>query len=160
MTDYEIEWDTIYIRSEKFYKIFQEIINTIKEAENKSKIEYEKLKGKIEDFLFKLGIKYIVYRTHTQKEKLLYTNESAYEFLNESVRKNLETFNFIDSKKYIENSIFQEESIDTQNIKVFFEKAYSLYYLKRYYESYLEFKSISDFFGDSQYAKLSIAVLL
>ncbi len=145
MTDYEIEWDTIYIRSEKFYKIFQEVINTIKEAENKSKIEYEKLKGKIEDFLFKLGIKYIVYRTHTQKEKLLYTNESAYEFLNESVRKNLETFNFIGSQNYIENSIFQEETIDTQNIKVFFEKAYSLYYLKRYYESYLEFKSISDF---------------
>lgn len=155
-TDFQIEWDTLYIRSYKFLKLYSNIIGKLKKLD---KNEYDKKKEKLEVFLDKIGIKNIVsgiYNGKTFEEKLIYEiNRINKDHIFQNY---LETYDFEKIKEYVDDINLNEDKINSKNINQFFEKAYLLYYLRNYYEAYLEYKKISQFcFKNGNYMQYVIS---
>lgn len=155
-TDFEIEWDTLYVRSYKFFKIYSDIIDRLKKLE---KNEYDNKKEKLEAFFDKIGIKNIVTEIYDGKkieDKQIY--EINYINKEPAIQKYLETYDFRKIQEYIDNINLNEDKINSKNINRFFEKAYLLYYLKNYYGAYLEYKKISQFcFKNENYMQYVIS---
>ena len=145
MTDYEVIGNTINIHSKKFLEIVNEIkkeLEILKQEGNNYK--YNEKRNKIINFLNKCGINFIVSTIEGEsKNEILYENKELIAYLN--IQKDLEEYNFLNIENYIDKTKYLEENITAQNIKKYFENAYALYFFKRYYEAYLEYKKISEF---------------
>lgn len=98
--------------------------------------------SKIINFLDKTGIKFVIKQNRDDiecKTKIIYRNRREYSFL--ELEESLEKLDYFKFKNFITNT---DDSEIKNNYKLSMERAYAMYYIEEYYDSYKEYKKISE----------------
>lgn len=134
ISDFEIKENTITFYNDKADDFIEQIKSTIRTK------TYDF--SKIIKFLDKIGIKFVIKQNRDEikcKIKIIYRNRQKYRFLElEESFKNLDYLKF---KNFITNT---DDSEVRNNYKLSMERAYAMYYIEEYYDSYKEYKKISE----------------
>ena len=126
----KIRENTLYIYSNKV----DDLIKNVKETKEANKDNYNELV----EVLNKCGIHKIIVEKNNEN-KTEYENLDDYQFWD--IEKDIKNLDFIALNKFV---VETEESEIFENYKLRMEKAYALYYLEEYYETYKEYKKISE----------------
>ena len=134
ISDFEIKENTLIFYNNKADDFIEQIKNTIR----LKTYDY----SKIIKFLDKVGIKFVIKQNKDEikcKIKIIYRNRQEYRFL--KIEEALEKLDYLRLKDFITNI---DDSEVRNNYKLSMEKAYAMYYIEEYYDSYKEYKKISE----------------
>jgi len=130
-TDYELKGNTLILRSNKIDNLITDIRKEIKSG-----------KSKVIDFLDKASIFFIVRELKDKKKsRIIYKRRKIKEISYMNIQNDIENYNYKNLNYFI--NITGEREI-ANNIKLEFEKAYAYYIINDYYNSYEEYKKISE----------------
>ncbi len=130
-TDYELKGNTLILRSSKIDNLITDIRKEIKSG-----------KSKVIDFLDKASIFFIVQKLKDKKKsRIIYKRRKIKEISYMDVQDDIENYNYKNLNYFI--NVTGEREI-ANNIKLEFEKAYAYYMINDYYNSYEEYKKISE----------------
>ena len=130
-TDYELKGNTLILHSSKIDNLITDIRKEIKSG-----------KSKVIDFLDKASIFFIVQKLKDKKKsRIIYKRRKIKEISYMDVQDDIENYNYKNLNYFI--NVTGEREI-ANNIKLEFEKAYAYYMINDYYNSYEEYKKISE----------------
>lgn len=132
--DFEIVKDSIFFYNDKSKNLIEKVRNSAKE----SKEDFLKLVR----FLDKSEIRFVIKKNKMdfrKKDKIIYKNKKIYSFA--EIEEQLETLDYKGLDKFI---LEIEEPQVVNDYRLHMQKAYAMYYIEEYYESYKEYKRISE----------------
>lgn len=130
-TDYELKGNTLILRSNKIDNLITDIRKEIKNG-----------KSKVSDFLDKASIFFIVRELKDKKKsRIIYKKRKIKEISYMNIQNDIENYNYKNLNCFI--NVTGEREV-ANNIKLEFEKAYAYYIINDYYNSYEEYKKISE----------------
>lgn len=132
--DFEIIGNTLFLYNDNADEFIKQIRDSIKYKTHQFQ--------KIVNFLDRAGIKFIIKRNNMKimdKQEIIYRNRNVCNFLENE--ETIKMFDFKALKTFITNT---DDDKEKNNYKLRMERAYSLYCLEEYYDSYKEYKAISE----------------
>lgn len=126
ISDFEIKGNTIIFYNNKADNFIEQIKSTIRTK------TYDF--SKIIKFLDKAGIKFVIKQNRDDikcKIKIIYKNKKKYRFL--EIEESLKMLDYLKLKDFIANT---DDSEVRNNYKLSMERAYAMYYIEEYYDSY------------------------
>lgn len=134
ISDFEIKENTIIFYNDKADGFIEQIKDTIRMGT----FDF----SKVINFLNKAGIKFVIKQNRDDikyKTKIIYKNRKKYRFI--EIKESLRMLDYSTLKDFITNI---DDSEMRNNYKLSMERAYAMYYIEEYYDSYKEYKKISE----------------